>query len=128
MHLFNTLLKINKSLLNSLYNIFGLGSTSINIIYKRVGISTILKTKYLLNEQLIKIIKTVNLINILLSHSLKKHQILILKTIINIKSIKGYRILKGLPVKGQRTKTNAKTCKKFNYNKITSGLIVKLQI
>ena len=43
---------------------------------------------------------------------------ILLKTLIEIKSYKGLRRLSNLPVRGQRTHTNAKTAKRLkNYNK-----------
>lgn len=115
MLLFNSKLVPNKNLHNSLHYIFGLGRFYVSIIFKRAGFSSILKIKDLLNEQLTKIIKIVNLLNILISYSLKKCINFILKNIINIKSVKGYRLLKGLPVRGQRTKTNSKTSRNLKF-------------
>ena len=41
-----------------------------------------------------------------------KFRLLINKKLVNIKSYKGFRKLKGLPLRGQRTHTNAKSSRK----------------
>ena len=46
-------------------------------------------------------------------HFLKKLQVLFLKKLINIKAYKGLRKILGLPIRGQRTHTNAKTSRRF---------------
>ena len=43
---------------------------------------------------------------------LKKQHSLLLRNLVEIKSYKGLRRLKGLPVRGQRTHTNCKTSKR----------------
>jgi small subunit ribosomal protein S13 len=43
------------------------------------------------------------------------------------KSYKGSRYIYGLPANGQRTKTNARTCKKFNKVKKTLNNLIKIK-
>ncbi len=113
MFLFNTELSINDKNLNySLIIIYGLGLKHINIILKKVGFSINLKLKHLTKKQILKLIKVVNSLNLLLSYSLKKYKTLILKKFSAIKCLKNARFFKGLPVRGQRTKTNARTARK----------------
>ena len=47
-----------------------------------------------------------------INNELKKSRSLTLKTLVSIKSYKGLRRVRGLPVRGQRTHTNAKSAKK----------------
>ena len=61
-------------------------------------------------NRLIKLIENSDLI---VSNDLKKLQSLFLKKLINIKAYKGIRRISGLPVRGQRTHTNAKTSRRF---------------
>lgn len=58
------------------------------------------------------IIKTATLFDLQLGSDLKKARQLIFKNLIAIKSVKGLRRLRGLPIRGQRTHTNAKTARK----------------
>ena len=44
---------------------------------------------------------------------MKKIKLLITKKLLSIKSYRGLRLYRGLPVRGQRTHTNAKTPKKI---------------
>lgn len=115
MFLFNTKLIINKKLNHSLISIYGLGLTNLNVIFKKLGFSINLKTKELTKNQIFKLLKIINNLNILLSYSLKKYKISILEKFNYIKCLKSLRFFKKLPVRGQRTRTNAKTARKFNF-------------
>ena len=60
-----------------------------------------------------KLIKFIDNLSILTNNNLKKSRIMLAKTLIEIKSYKGIRRLRGLPIRGQRTHTNARTASKF---------------
>jgi small subunit ribosomal protein S13 len=49
----------------------------------------------------------------LINTNLKKEKILLAKKLVQIKTYRGIRRLRGLPIRGQRTHTNAKTASKF---------------
>ena len=51
-------------------------------------------------------------LNLSLNNELKKLKSITLKKLVNIKSYRGLRRVRGLPVRGQRTHTNAKSAKK----------------
>jgi small subunit ribosomal protein S13 len=110
-YLFETELLNNKSILYSLQKVYGIGKKNSILICKKVGFSENLKTSKLTSEQIIKLIKFIENSNLILTSELKKLQSLCLKNLISIKSYRGLRRLKGLPVRGQRTHTNAKTAK-----------------
>ena len=59
----------------------------------------------------IKLIKTIENTNLKVTGELKKLQIFTLKNLIDIKCYKGLRRIKGFPVRGQRTHTNARTAR-----------------
>lgn len=105
----------NKSLYFSLRKIYGLGKRKATFLCKMLGLSPNLKTEELSTEKFNKLIKTVEDLNIIITSDLKKELSLNLKNLISIKCYKGLRRLKGLPVRGQRTHTNAKNAKKFKY-------------
>ena len=64
-------------------------------------------------DQSIKLIKFVENLDLLINNHLKKSNIMLAKKLIQIKTYKGIRRLRGLPVRGQRTHTNAKTSSKL---------------
>lgn len=111
-NLFDSELLENKSVYLSLTNIYGLGKFNSFLICKRLGFSTVLKVKHLSAEQINEIIKTLELLNIKLSSNLKKLKMLSKKKLISIKCYRGLRKIKGLPIRGQRTHTNAKNARK----------------
>lgn len=111
-YLFESELPENKSVLLSLIHIYGLGKFYSLSICKRLGFSTNLKIKNLSKEQLNKLTRAIEYLNIELASDLKKSRILLTKKSIFIKSYKGLRKTRGLPVRGQRTHTNAKTSRK----------------
>lgn len=111
-YLFESELPENKSVFLSLMHIYGLGKFHSSLICKRLGFSKNLEVKNLSKEQVNKLIKTIEHLNINLASDLKKSKILSTKRLISIKSYKGLRKARGLPIRGQRTHTNAKTSKK----------------
>ena len=112
-YIFETEILNSKSLNFSLQKIYGLGKYQTNIICKKLGFSANHKTSQLTKEQIVKLIRTIENSNLILTNELKKLQIFTLKKLVKIKSYTGLRRLKGLPVRGQRTHTNAKTSKRF---------------
>jgi small subunit ribosomal protein S13 len=57
-------------------------------------------------------LQLVESLNLSLNNELKKLKSITLKKLVNIKSYRGLRRVRGLPVRGQRTHTNAKSAKK----------------
>lgn len=57
-------------------------------------------------------LQLVESLNLSLNNELKKLKSIALKKLVNIKSYRGLRRVRGLPVRGQRTHTNAKSAKK----------------
>ena len=103
----------NKKVQKSLESVFGIGKNKTKLICKKSGISKNYKASDLFSNQLIIMSQNVIDSNISITNNLKKNQSLILKKLVDIKSIKGLRRIKGLPVRGQRTHTNAKTSRKI---------------
>ena len=96
----------------SLKNIYGLGKKRSNLICKKLGIAENLQTSQLINKQIYVLTQYIENSKILLSNNLKKENNLNFQRLVNIKSYRGLRKLKKLPVRGQRTHTNAKIAKK----------------
>ena len=108
----------NKKINKSLKSVYGLGKKQSNIICKKLGIIKTTKTLNLSNKHINKMSQYVLDSNLLITNNLKKEKALIFQQLINIKSVRGLRKLKGLPVRGQRTHTNAKTAKKIFFHEI----------
>lgn len=112
LYIFETDIVNNKNLLISLQKIYGINKkTSLKLI-NSLGITKNFRTSDLSNEQISQLIKLIENSNFLITNELKKFQSVSLRNLIEIKSIRGLRRLKGLPVRGQRTHTNSKSSKK----------------
>ena len=114
-YIFETEINNSKSIFFSLKKIYGLGFYQINTICKKLGFSQNLMTSNLTNDQIIKLVKVIETSNLKITNELKKSQIFALKKLIDIKCYSGLRRIRGLPVRGQRTHTNAKTKQKFKF-------------
>ena len=111
-YLFESEISENKPIFVSLTQIYGIGHFTAVLICKKLGFSKNLKIKDLSKEQTFKIIKTIELLKLNIASDLKKSNLLNSKNSVSIKSYKGLRRNQGLPVRGQRTHTNARTAKK----------------
>lgn len=108
-YILETELLENKSVYFSLKKVFGMGQFQSSLICKKLGLSYNCKLSKLTPDQILKLIKFVEKSNLLINSNLKKSKIMITKKLVQIKAYKGIRKLRGLPVRGQRTHTNAKT-------------------
>jgi small subunit ribosomal protein S13 len=111
-YLFESEISENKPIFVSLTQIYGIGHFTAVLICKKLGFSKNLKIKDLSKEQILKIIKTIELLKLNIASDLKKSNLLNSKNLVSIKSYKGLRRNQGLPVRGQRTHTNGRTAKK----------------
>jgi small subunit ribosomal protein S13 len=112
LYLLETNLPENKSVFFALTKIYGIGKNTAFFICKKLGFSVNLKIKDLTQEQIMEIVQLVDSLDLLLNNELKKFKSLTLKNLISIKSYRGLRRVRGLPVRGQRTHTNAKSARK----------------
>ena len=112
LYVLETKLPENKSVVFALTKVYGIGEKTAYLICKKLGFSINLKTKDLTQEQVEEIIQLVDSSNLTLNNELKKLRSLNLKTLVSIKSYRGLRRVRGLPVRGQRTHTNAKSSRK----------------
>ncbi len=90
--------------------IFGVGLTTSRRILKKVDISLDKRTQDLTDEEIVAIQKVINDM-CMVEGELRKFITLNIKRLQEIGSYCGYRHKRGLPVRGQRTKTNARTRK-----------------
>ncbi|MDD8049263.1 MAG: 30S ribosomal protein S13 [Thomasclavelia sp.] len=99
----------DKRVVISLTYIYGIGSTTASKICKAAGISEDTRVKDLTEEEVTKIRKEVETIKV--EGDLRRETQLNIKRLMEIGSYRGIRHRKGLPVRGQKTKTNARTRK-----------------
>jgi small subunit ribosomal protein S13 len=112
MFIFESELPENKSIPIALLSIYGIGLHHSFSICKRLGFSPNLRIKNLTKKQVYKLITAIELSGISISTDLRKSRLLINKKLVDIKSYKGLRKLQGLPIRGQRTHTNAKSSRR----------------
>jgi len=112
LYLLETNLPENKSVVFTLTKVYGIGRNTAFLICKKLGFSINLKIKDLTQEQIAEILQLIDSSDLLLNNELKKYKSMTLKNLIIIKSYRGLRRVQGLPVRGQRTHTNAKSARK----------------
>ena len=111
-YIFETQLHKKNSLRYSLVNIYGISLFCSSNFCRQLGFSDNLKVSDLSDEQIKSLVKLIDSSHVLVNDDLKNMNREIKTNLIQIKSYRGLRSLMRLPVRGQRTHTNAKTCKK----------------
>ena len=90
--------------------IFGIGRTSANKILAETGISPDTRVKDLSEDDVAKIRELIDS-NYTVEGDLRRNVAMDIKRMVEIGCYRGIRHRKGLPVRGQRTRTNARTRK-----------------
>jgi small subunit ribosomal protein S13 len=90
--------------------IYGIGRTSATKILAETGINPDIRVKDLTEEDEIKLSKVIA-DNYTVEGDLRREVAMDIKRLVEIGSYRGMRHRKGLPVRGQRSKTNARTRK-----------------
>ncbi|MBC8015040.1 MAG: 30S ribosomal protein S13 [Sporomusaceae bacterium] len=90
--------------------IFGIGLTTSKAIIAVTGISPDTRTRDLTEEEVVKLREAIDK-GFRVEGDLRREQSLNIKRLIEIGCYRGKRHRMGLPVRGQRTKTNARTRK-----------------
>ena len=98
----------NKQIEISLTYIFGVGQTLSRKILKGVGIDPSKKASELTSQEVAKL-KDVIEKEYKVEGELKRDIMMNIKRLKDVGTWRGYRHIKGLPVRGQRTKTNNRT-------------------
>jgi small subunit ribosomal protein S13 len=91
-----------------LTRIFGIGRTLSNRILQETGVSPNTRVKNLRDDEIIKI-RTIIDRDFKVEGELRKETSMNIKRLMDIGCYRGMRHRMGLPVRGQRTKTNART-------------------
>ena len=95
----------------SLPYIYGIGPTTARKVLEQASIDPNIRTGELSDEQLAQIIAVVNENNIVIEGDLRRELQANMKRLQQINCNRGIRHRRGMPVRGQRTKTNARTRK-----------------
>ena len=90
--------------------IFGIGRTSANKILEKTGVSPDTRVKDLTEDDVSKIRELIEN-DYTVEGDLRRNVAMDIKRLVEIGSYRGVRHRKGLPVRGQRTQTNARTRK-----------------
>lgn len=101
----------------------GVGKTLSNKILKEANIDPAKRAKDLTDKEVALITSTIQKLNIKVEGDLRREVQQNIKRLIDIKCYRGSRHIKGLPVHGQRTHTNARTRK--GPRKTVGGLLKK---
>jgi len=95
----------------SLCYIYGVGQSTALKILEQAGVDGNLRTGELSEEQLVKIAQAIQSQEIAIEGDLRREIQSALKRLSSINCYRGQRHKRGLPVRGQRTRTNARTRK-----------------
>ena len=90
--------------------IYGIGVTSSNRILSQAGVDPNTRVKDLTDDEVKKIAEVIAETQVV-EGDLRRQIAMDIKRLTEIGCYRGIRHRKGLPVRGQRTKTNARTCK-----------------
>ena len=91
--------------------LYGIGPTLSLKILKEAGVDPNKRSKDLTDKEVAQITSAIQKSNIKVEGDLRREVQQNIKRLIDIKCYKGSRHIKGLPVRGQRTHTNARTRK-----------------
>ncbi len=100
----------NKRIVIGLTYIYGIGRTTSEKILEKANIDESIRVKDLTLDQE-KILRDIIQNDIVVEGALRTQTTMNIKRLMEIGSYRGLRHKKGLPVRGQRTKTNARTRK-----------------
>ncbi|UXV35688.1 30S ribosomal protein S13 [Staphylococcus sp. IVB6181] len=98
-----------KRVVISLTYIYGIGKSTAEKIIEEAGVSPQTRTNELSDDELVRIREVVDGYKV--EGDLRREQNLNIKRLMEISSYRGIRHRRGLPVRGQKTKNNARTRK-----------------
>lgn len=101
----------NKKLPYALRYIYGLGPTRANLVVSETGLDPDMRAKDLNEEQINAIMAKISELQYIVEGDLRREIASNMKRMQAINCYRGIRHRRGLPVRGQRTKTNARTRK-----------------
>jgi small subunit ribosomal protein S13 len=100
----------NKRVLISLRYIYGIGPANAKVICEQLGIPEDRRVNQLTDEEIVKLRETIDR-DYRVEGDLRRENAMNIKRLMDMACYRGLRHRKGLPVRGQRTHTNARTRK-----------------
>ena len=91
--------------------VYGIGRATSNLLLKEAGVNPDTRVRDLTDEEVGKIRDAIDADSILIEGDLRREIAINIKRLQEIGCYRGIRHRKGLPVRGQKTKTNARTRK-----------------
>lgn len=91
--------------------VYGIGRKTANDILAKAGVNPDTRVKDLTDDDEAKIRDAIEQLGVAVEGDLRREVALNIKRLVEINCFRGRRHRKGLPVRGQRTKTNARTRK-----------------
>lgn len=91
--------------------VYGIGRKTANDILAKAGVNPDTRVKDLTDDDEAKIRDAIEQLGLAVEGDLRREVALNIKRLVEINCFRGTRHRKGLPVRGQRTKTNARTRK-----------------
>lgn len=91
--------------------VYGIGRKTANDILAKAGVNPDSRVKDLTDDDEAKIRDAIEQLGVAVEGDLRREVALNIKRLVEINCFRGTRHRKGLPVRGQRTKTNARTRK-----------------
>ena len=91
--------------------VYGIGRKTANDILAKAGVNPDTRVKDLTDDDEAKIRDAIEQLSVAVEGDLRREVALNIKRLVEINCFRGTRHRKGLPVRGQRTKTNARTRK-----------------
>jgi small subunit ribosomal protein S13 len=99
----------NNQIIMGLQHIYGIGPSRAKLICESIKLNPQTKVRDLSQEIMEQL--RAQVANFTIEGDLRREVSMNIKRLIDLKCYRGFRHLKGLPVRGQRTKTNARTRK-----------------
>lgn len=103
-----------KAIRIALTTIYGIGNSTAVKILTDLKIDTLKKVNNLTEKEIAALRDYLETSSLKLEGNLRRALYTNIKRLIDIKSFRGRRLLKGLPVRGQRTRTNSRTARRVN--------------
>ncbi len=91
--------------------IYGIGRTTSNKILADAGVDPDTRVRDITDDEVKKITESINNLGVMVEGDLRREVAMNIKTLQEIGCYRGVRHRKGLPVRGQNTKNNARTRK-----------------
>ena len=91
--------------------VYGIGTVLAKKVLVKAGVNPDIRVKNLKDDELSRIQTVINTDNLKVEGDLRREVTMNIKRLIDIGTYRGSRHRKGLPVRGQRTKTNSRTRK-----------------